>query len=256
MKCFVCDYQQEIGSFCLICGNKFEEPILNTEGVISIEKTNRRTSSPTTNVHIENTKKKIKEYKSYFIQQLKKPSLTYTRGDAELTRSLISIILFTALLTTSFFLYNSYLYKGNSPKFIPFFIELFLLVILMMSIVILSLYLINSFFGTQHTVRTLISFYGGQLSPLIISAAFSLLLMLTNSYNYGNILLTISLLLAIFIQPLYIISFTLTKNRTTVDPLYGFLLYLILFTILFVLLLTVVGNSTGAGYFNNLNYLF
>ena len=58
MKCFVCDYQQEIGSFCLICGNKFEEPILNTEGVVSIEKTNRRTSSPTTNVHIENTKKK------------------------------------------------------------------------------------------------------------------------------------------------------------------------------------------------------
>lgn len=224
--------------------------MLNTESVAS------RTQSVKPNVHVENIKRKTKIYSSYFIQQLKKPSQAYNHGEGRFSSSLVSIIIFTALVTASLFLFTNDLYGSNSPSFLSFFIETFLLTFFIIGLVIFASFLISNFFGPQHSFRTIISFYGGQLSAPIILVTTSIFLMLVESFYYGNALLTISLVFCIFILPLYVISFLLTKSNSAVDPLYGFILYIATFTILLLLFVTIVGSSKVGEYFNNMNHLF
>ncbi len=215
-----------------------------------------RTQSVTPNVHVENIKRKTKIYCSYFIQQLKKPSQAYNHGEGRFSSSLVSIIIFTALVTASQFLFTNDLYGSNSPSFLSFFIETFLLTFFIIGLVIFASFLISNFFGPQHSFRTIISFYGGQLSTPIILVTTSIFLMLVESFSYGNALLTICIVFGIFILPLYVISFLLTKSNSAVDPLYGFILYIATFTILLLLFVTIVGSSKVGEYFNNMNHLF
>ncbi|KQL36897.1 hypothetical protein [Psychrobacillus sp. FJAT-21963] len=224
---------------------------MDTESVVS-----RTRSVKQTNVHVENIKRKTKIYSSYFMKQLKKPSHANNPGENEFTNSLVSMILFVALVTISQYLFTNNLFWSNSPSFLPFFMEVFLLTFFMIGVVILSLFLISNFFGPQHSFKAIISFYGGQLSPLIILSIVSIFLMLVESFTYGNAILTISLIFGLFILPLYVISFLLTSNQSSVDPLYGFILYIITFTILFMLFVIIVGDSKIGGYFDNMNYLF
>lgn len=239
-----------MGNFCSLCGTEFEELLLNTESVAS------RTRAAKPNVHIEYIKSKTKIYSSYFIQQLKKPSQAYYHGESEFRSSLVSISFFTALVTISLFLFTKDLYWSNSPRFLSFFMENFLLTFLIIGLVILSSFLISNFFGPQHSFKKIISFYGGQLSAPIILVTISIFLMLVESFTYGNTVLTICIVFSLFLLPLYVISFLLTKSDSTVDPLYGFILYIATFTILLILFVTIIGNSKIVEYFNNLNHLF
>lgn len=254
MKCPICDHEQTIGSFCSICGNKLIQPILDLGSTVAVEKIATRSRHVEPNIYVENIKKKSKLYSSYFMQQLKKPTHTYNQSEKDTGNSITSIILFTLLLTLSYFLFIKNTNLNHSLSFFSFSIEVFLLTLLMIGIVVLSLFIINHFFGLPHTFKAVISFYGGQLSPLIIGIAVSILLMIVKSFTYGNILLAICLFLAIFILPLYIITFLLTKNPIGIDPLYGTFLYIAVFTILFLLFSTIIGNTTLVGYFNNLTF--
>ena len=220
-----------------------EELPLNTESVAS------RTQSVKPNVHVENIKRNTKIYSSYFIQQLKKPSQAFNHGESEFRSSLVSIIIFTTIVTASLFLFINDLYGSNSPSFLSFFIETFLLTFSITGLVIFASFLISNFFGPQHSFRTIISSYGGQLSAPIILVTASIFLMLLESFTYGNAILTICLIFTLFILPLYVITFLLTKSHSSVDPLYGFILYIVIFTILLKLFFTIVGNSKMVEYF-------
>lgn len=249
MNCSNCGHEQVFGKFCSSCGTKFEEPQLDT--VIAT-----RAQSNKPNIHLENLKRRLKNYSAYFIQKLKKPSHTYNHGETEFTSSFVSIILFIVLLTISSFIFTRNLYWSNPPSFLSFFMEALLLTFFMILIVIVSLFLINNFFGPQHSFKTIICYFGAQLSPLIIGVAISMLLMLVKSFTYGNIFLSICIIFGLFILPLHVISIILSKKESFADPLYGFILYIVTFTILFILFISIVGVSTISGYFDHLNYLF
>ncbi|WP_277586725.1 hypothetical protein [Psychrobacillus antarcticus] len=227
-----------------------EELLLNTESVAS------RTRPAKPNVHIENIKSKTKIYSAYFIQQLKKPSHSHIHVESEFRSSLASIILFTALVTISLFLFSKDLYWNNPPHFLSFFMESFLLTFLLIGLVILSTFLISNFFGPQHSFKVIISFYGGQLSAPIILVSASIFLMLVESFIYGNAILTICIIFSLFILPLYVMTFLLAKSHSGVDPLYGFILYIATFTILLIIFVTIVGNSKIVEYFNHMSLLF
>jgi hypothetical protein len=134
--------------------------------------------------------------------------------------------------------------------------EAFFLTLVLVGIPIISIFIANYVFGPQHTFKEIVSFYGGQLSPLLIGVTVSLFFIFGNLYTYGDILLTLCLIFAIFILPAYIIVSLLTRKFTDVDPLYGLMLYILFFAVVFFLFHIVVADSPIVEYFQNLNYFF
>jgi hypothetical protein len=255
VHCSDCGNIQITGKFCSTCGNKLAEPILDSESMLAKEVTiTRREVKP--NVHMQNMKQWFNDYRTYFSKQLRKPSLTFNRGEMELSNGLTSIILFILLFTTSLFLLMKSLNISIEPSFVSFFMKSFLLTLVLIGIPVISIFIANYVFGPQHTLKEIVGFYGGQLSPLLIGVTVSLFLIFGNFYTYGNIILTICLIFAIFILPPYIIVFLITKNSTDVDPLYGLMLYILFFAVVFFLFHIVISDSPIVEYFQNLNYFF
>jgi len=263
MICSNCGHEQGQGKFCGKCGTKFEDAAVHfTDNSVTerVAATQSETVIPTPsqpaepNVHVENLKKQSKMYGSYFMQQLKKPSLIYNRGEAEFTNGLISIVLLGVLLSLSLYIFMGEIFSGYGPGFFSFFSSVLVFILIAMGIVISSLFLTNKFFGPQHSFKTIMSFYGAHFSPLLIAATASLLLMLLKSYTFGNLILSAIFIFAIFILPLYLISLLLTKKSSHIDPLYGFSLYVVMFSIFFIIYITILADSTIGGYFDELNY--
>lgn len=245
--CSNCGHEQEGGNFCGTCGNRFEKVLLRTE-----RNTTSTLQQVEPNIHIEN----LKKYRSYFIQQLKKPSIAFQQGEKDFTKGLISILLFAMLYAMSLYLLVHSNFRGDSINFFPFFCHILLLTFLLFAISIFSLYVINCFMGSSFSFKAIIGFYGGHLSPLLLSISLSLLLMVINSYTYGNIVLVISFIIAVFILPLYLVSYLVSKNTNEIDPLYGFILYVAVFVLLFIILVTLLAGSTSGKYLDKMIYLF
>ncbi|WP_144512797.1 hypothetical protein [Bacillus sp. FJAT-22090] len=251
--CSNCGQEQVVGNFCGTCGNKFEKVLLRTERNTTA-KTSVQPVEP--NIHIENLKQRSSIYRTYFIQQLKKPSFAFQQGEKDFSNGLFSIVLFTLLYTISLYLITHNNLRGDSLFFFPYFIQIILLTFLFFAISIFSLFIINSFFGSQYSLKAIISFYGGQLSPLVVTISLSLLLMIIQSFTFGNIMLVISFIITMFVLPLYLVSFLITKNPSEIDPLYGFILYIAVYVLLFVIIVTLLADSTLGRYLDNMIYLF
>lgn len=253
MHCSHCGNIQVAGKFCSACGNKLVEPLLDGQSVLANEATvMRREVEPS--VHMQNMKRRFRVYHRYFMKQFRQPSLAHDRGEAELSNGLISILLFTALFTMSLFLFTKSLNVYDSLSFLSFFIGIFLLGLVLIGIPVLSIFIINYVFGPQHTFKEVVGFYGGQLPPLIIGAAVSFVLMLGNLYMYGNALLSVCLIFAIFVFPPYMIIFFIAKKSTEMEPLYGLMVYILFFTVVYSLFRIVIADSPIIAYFQPLHF--
>ena len=267
MKCMKCGHDQDTGNFCGKCGIRFEESFkdpIETPVPPVVEQAATLPQQPVQpiepNVHVEKVKVKSKVYFSYFMQYLKSPSLAYNRGEAEFSNSLISIILLVTIIGLSLHTFVSKMFggliDGYGPGFFSLFGGVFIFTAVAIGIVLLSLFLINKFFGPQLSLNAIVSLYGAHLSPILILAAASLLLMMLRSFTYGNFTLSIVFMFIIFILPLYLISLLLTKNSTAVDPLYSYIFYIALFSILFIIFVTILADSSLGGYIDELTYFF
>ncbi|MFJ8064781.1 hypothetical protein ACIQYS_09125 [Psychrobacillus sp. NPDC096426] len=207
------------------------------------------------NIHMENMKKKSKQYSTYFMKQFKYPSRAFEEGEKDFSNGLLSILLFAIVYTISLFLVVNRNYFGESLGFFPFFVQIMLLVFLLVGIVIFALYIANNFFGSPNSLKAIISFYGGQLSPVVVSVGVSFLLMAIQSFTYGNFVLIVSFIFALFVLPLYLVSFLATKKAPGLDPLYGFILYIAVFVLLFLILVTILAGTMLGTYLDRMIYL-
>ncbi|TQR12315.1 YIP1 family protein [Psychrobacillus soli] len=208
------------------------------------------------NIHLENIKKKSKQYKIYFMQQLRNPSRAFEQGEKDFSNGMLSILLFAVVYTVSLFLVVNRNYFGESLGFFPFFVQIMFLTLLLFGIGVFALFIANNFFGSPHSLKAIISFYGGQLSPFLISIAISFLLIIIQTFTYGNIILMISFIFALFVLPLYLVSFLATKKTPGLDSLYGFILYIAVFVLLFLILVTILADTMLGTYLDRMVYLF
>ena len=266
MICVNCGHQQETGNFCGKCGAKLNETSGQTnESIVDIESAatnpqpNQQTAPPVEpaepNVYVENVKEKSKLYFQYFMQYLKNPAHVYKRGEAEFPNGLTSIIILGVLLGLSFFtlINNGGFYD---PSFFSVFGGILFFSFVSMGLVIVALLLINNFFGPQHSFKSIVSLYGGHLSPILLIAAASLLLMLLKSYTFGSLALVIIFMFLISLLPLYLISVLLTKKSSGLDPFYGYVLYIVTFSILFGIFTVILADSTIGGFIDEFYYYF
>ena len=270
MICVNCGQQQESGKFCGKCGTKFEatsaqptEPVPNQNTTTEIAATTVETEQPTAvptepaepNMYIENTKQKSKLYFKYFMQHLKEPSLAKNQGEIQYSNGLISICLLAILIGLSFFtaIGTAVFY---APSFFSIFIGILFFSLASMALVVVTLWLINNFFGPQYSFKSIISLYGGHLSPVLLVGVASLLLMLLKSYTFGSLSLILVFIFSISLLPLYLISVLLTKKSSSVDPLYGYVIYIAAFSIFFMIFTVILADSTIGSLLNDFGYYF
>ena len=262
MNCLSCGHSQETGEFCGNCGTPYV-PVNNEDVAIpeqaattpnmseqehvppvqnAVEVHQQVSVEP--NVYAEKVKAQSKIYGNYFTKHLKRPSHAFNQVQENFVNGLISVILLGAVFALTVSAISSSLFSGYGSSFISIFGNTIISVLIVMGIPLLALFIINKLFGPQLSFKSIISVYGGHLSPLIIGAGAAFLLILLKSYTLGNIILGIVLMFTIFILPLYVISALLIKKSIPVlDPLYGFMLYLVTFAILFIIFATILADS-------------
>ncbi|MDY0409145.1 hypothetical protein [Paracerasibacillus soli] len=113
-----------------------------------------------------------------------------------------------------------------------------------MILVIAVLFVVNLFFGGQVTFREMVSVYGVHMVPVIVIALLSLLLILLNSYSFGGILLMVSLGFILTTVPLYLIASLLTKQSKSLDAFYGYIVYIVMAGIVFLIYFSIIIDST------------
>jgi len=232
-----------------MCGTGFEEapPPMHRNQRAAVAHT---PSEP--NIHMEKLKAQSKMYGTYFMQQLKNPSRPL-EGTEGFTNALISIILFSLLIAGAMYtLIRNVSWSHVDSAFLTVMASHMAFILALIALVLISLFTINHFFGPALTLKSIVGLYGAHLSFLLISAAASLLFILMNSFTFGAAALTITMSLAIFILPLYLISALLAEKPAGLDPLYGFLLYVAMFSIVLLLFTTIVADSAFREFLNSL----
>lgn len=258
MKCTNCGNIQDSGVFCGQCGNKLtatiaEEVIITEHAATSesIQQTSEHADTAQPNKHVETIKVQSKMYGYYFLRQLKKPSSTLNSLTADFTNALINIAILSVLFCLSF-----YSFGHGYIEFSTVFTSVLISILVVIVIVILSLFTINHFFGQALTFKEICSLYGGYLTPFITVAALTYLLMIIESYDNGGAFLLVNMFFIIFVLPLYVISLLLQKKYSSIDALYGFLLYILMFSILFYFFSSVVEDTIANDLYSRLFFRY
>lgn len=248
MQCSHCGHQQQTGHFCGMCGVQFDitSHINTSQSTVTIS--NGQMHHPPTNtesnVQLEQLKEKTILYLHYFIRYLKNPSLIINQKQEEYKNGLITILLFSIIVGLTFYhLAANLIYLADDSTFLSQFGGFFLIALCLIAIGLLSLSLINHFFGPQFPFKSVISLYGAHLSLLTLLALASLMLIAIKSFAVGHILLVITVLFTIFVLPLYLTVILLTKKSVGIDSFYGSVVYLITFSTLLLIFLSLFGDS-------------
>ncbi|MEK3935624.1 hypothetical protein MKY41_09900 [Sporosarcina sp. FSL W7-1349] len=205
------------------------------------------------NIHMEKLKAQSKMYGTYFMQQLKNPSRPLEEEQAGFLNALISIVLFTLLVAGAMYtLIWNVSWSHESGTFLTVMASHMAFILALIILALISLFTINHFFGPALMLKSIVSLYGAHLSLLLITAAASFLFILMNSFTFGAVALTITMSLAIFVLPLYLISTLLAEKPAGLDPLYGILLYVFMFSIVLLIFTTIVADSAFGEFLNNL----
>lgn len=283
MICSNCGHEQANGKFCGRCGTPLaldQTAVPKDPGTEKVYEEQAATTAipsepiasagagvgPEPSVHLETVKRQTKMYGSYFLQYLKQPSLILRNPEKEFRNGLISIALFAVILALALytmirnFTVNAYSFasmfgSGSSgPPFFSIFFGVILSAVVAMAVIIVLLYAINTFFGPGHSIQQMTAIYGAHLLPGILLAVLGFVLFLVKSNVYGNLLILISFAFVIFLAPIFIISTLLSKHPKGVDPLYGFLIYLVAVTITFSILLSIIADSAIGQLIDEISY--
>ncbi len=260
-KCLSCSSQQEEGKFCGQCGGALVA-MDGREEAATLSQTNTESIGASNSIHVENVKKHSKQYWSYVIEFIKKPSQVFSNGEQSFFNGLITILLYAIMVAISLYAFIKSITKqylggfGNwfeqdyniGPSFFSTFTSVGIFILLSILIVLVSLFIIGKIFGKGYSFKELVGYYGTHLLPIVALSIISLLLILIKSYMYGNILLSVTVLLALVVVPLYIIGRLLAFQSKIIDSFYSYLLYIVLFVVLFSILSSVVVDSTIGQY--------
>ncbi|RKJ33625.1 hypothetical protein D7X33_39080, partial [Butyricicoccus sp. 1XD8-22] len=145
---------------------------------------------------------------------------------------IISLALFGAVNSTFGFFGNSFII------FLRVFFPALIIIALIVGVVLFGIFLISMWFGPNNSLKEVIGFLGALTNPVSMLAVLALLFSFIAPALGGN-LITLSLVLAIFIVPLYIIGHLLSVKSKAVDSFYAYLIYVAGTSVAFFILMTI-----------------
>lgn len=245
MHCINCRHGQSEGKFCAICGMPFEDEI------VGVKHTRSRVAGKSflqSNEYVNRVKVASIMYWNYFLNYLKHPSLALKQGEKEFSNGIINIgvmAFFVGLLlfTSMKRLPLPVLVASYELSFTSVIGSSLLFVFISTVIIIASLFLTIKYLGSEHSFKSIAGIYGTHLIPSTFLVLISFILLLLKAYTYSDLLLSIALLFAFFVVPLYILIKLLTKEEAGIDPLYCVIAYIVVFGIAYSIYFILLEGS-------------
>lgn len=268
MKCENCGHEQTSGKFCGKCGNALIAQVSTNPGPTFQQVAHAQTVNSTQtaapayqapsdpNLHVEKVKETSKQYWTYFLEYLKKPSAILESYDKNFVNALITFAIFSLLTALSindiigYFIgpVDEFGSMFAQESFKPSFVKILLYAVIALGVVfalsIGSLYAISKFFGPQTQFKPLVSMFGTYLIPMSLVMLAAFLLLLIDSRGIGSTLFGLGLLFSIFIMPLFLVTTLVNQNSRQIDSFYAFIAYAVLFAIGLSIILSVFVDST------------
>lgn len=272
-NCIACGNEQETGKFCGKCGTKFEK-VLSSHSISDIEAISSEitgnSSNPSSvvqaqtlahrNEHVEKVKDQSKKFWNYFMKYIKNPSEIFSTTDREFVNALISIIVFAFVFSVTVYISISgfarramgglgelgelFMEDYQGPPFFTIFSSVFFFTLVSTALVVVSILIISKLFGPASSWKETISHYGTFILTSSVLTIIGLILLLFKSFVFGNIIVILSFLLMLLVIPTFIISKLLLSKSKSVDKFYGYLLYIVLFLIIYLIYITIIADST------------
>lgn len=284
MKCENCGSEQDEGRFCGNCGTPLHEASpenahssphtqVENEGLLEKEqereKQEKIAAPEVSHEATDKVKHSTKMYGTYFVGHLKRPSLAFTKREESFKHGLINLAIITVLMALSaYMLARNLIHAGygynnggmftdtysSTPPLFPVFGYTFVFSIISIAIVIFLLYAINQLFGTAYSMKKMVSVYAAHLIPVIVLTGIAFILILLKSNTIGGYLLLLALGLVMTTLPVYLISSLLTRRPKNMDPVYAYLIYLVITGIAFVIFVFIMMDSTFGRVLDQIGY--
>lgn len=275
MKCIDCGHEQDVGKFCGLCGGELvsvddakassvtdESVDGSSDRVEDVSEVEDEVASGQEAVQTGQSSESFdrvvetsKEFGSFFQRFLKTPSLALSSERHQLTHSVINLVLLALLFTLTMFRVTKVLIDFSFFNHGSFAFYSFVAIVLAMLVVIVVLFGLNKFFGDESvTFEKVVSIYGVFMVPAVIVMALALILALIKSIKFAIYLLIFSFLLAVFIIPAFIATYYVVKFPKNIDPLYSFLIFVVVTIGLLMIVNNVVLDSFSddfSEYFND-----
>lgn len=277
MKCPNCQHEQDTGKFCGKCGAglvaqstvEAQRTAVSPEPAGYSASTAVHQSPVEPNQHVEKVKVQSKQYWNYFLQYLKKPGSIIDQTADQFVNALITMGIFALFFSLAIYRNLSVAlspvdnfggFFENSQSLMPSYFSVLLSTVLTLGLIFAlaagCIYVVNKFAGPDESFKNIVTNFGTLMVPSVVLLLIAYVLLLISSMTFGNLLLFISLSLAISIMPLYLITALLKKAAKSFDSYYAYLSYIVLFAIGLMIIMTVFFDSTIGRYINDLDSLF
>ncbi|XKH50553.1 zinc ribbon domain-containing protein [Chryseomicrobium palamuruense] len=269
MVCSNCGNIQESGKFCGKCGTALvvkSDQTTNQVAATSMGGTAAASPmpNPALNEKVDLVKQQSKMYGSYFVEHLKLPSLGLVESKAKWINGLITYvlsILIVALIT------NTQLSKvmgtmggglfdvsSMKPSFFTIFFSSFVTISLIVGIAIGLIVMFTALFSNRQSFIDVFSAYAAHMNAILILLGISWVLILMNSFVYGNVVLFLSLLITFLFLPIYILIQFIQGSPRVMDRFYIFIAYLIVYSIALTVVSGFILDSQLGGILEELQY--
>ncbi|WP_068674945.1 zinc ribbon domain-containing protein [Oceanobacillus sp. Castelsardo] len=183
LVCSNCHHEQDSGKFCEKCGKhlvakQVEVEVASTQ---EVSYTNGGAGpNDAGNPNVETAKNALREYGAYFMKLLKNPTHAFSANERYFYNGLITIALYTILLSLALYFYaNSivktmgFLFGSSLPFSINFRLIIFILIVI--AIAFFSAFAIIKIAKHPGSFQSLVAQFGGLLVPFTLLHAIGLI---------------------------------------------------------------------------------
>src|SRR5690625_1049943 len=262
--------------FCGECGGELQEATKKPETPsqeVAVEKQNTEASnvevkeetaaaSEQANESVEKIKEVSSAYGSFFTHYLKRPADSFNNSENQFINGLINLSIIGVFLAITMHRLISNLINEvgygfvEGPSFFSTFFSIIITFAIVTAIIITILFVVNKIFGTLASFKEIVAIFGVHMTLVVAIAALALILSIVKANTFAFILIMITVMLVFSVIPLYIISYLLSKEPKNLDPLYGYLIYIVGVSITFAIVMSIFLDSTIGNFINDtLDYM-
>ncbi|KXH84078.1 hypothetical protein [Sporosarcina sp. HYO08] len=200
-----------------------------------------------TNESMMQIKGKVIKYWHFVLGYMKNPVDVFQQGKNEFGNGMITAILFAVIAGVCQFAIQT----NKDVSFLTVVSETALFLIIGVAIASTSLFVINKLFSAELSFKKMVGIYGTHMIASLILVCVTYILILVNFIAFGSALLVVLTSYTIFLLPLYILTRLLSEHATNIDPLYSYVSYIVMFSILYSIYLHIVTDRGVTIFFSN-----